>query len=109
MEEDITPVPRWAYESAVDQLKWEHQANMARAERANHRWFIIALVLLLLLFGTNAGWLAYESQFTDEIVTQEVWQDVDTRHGSAIVSGIGEIKNAESETAHQDDDPQAGP
>jgi hypothetical protein len=53
-----------------------------RHEKERHderlKSFIIKLVLILLLFGTNAGWLAYESQWeTLETITQEVSQEAD--------------------------------
>lgn len=52
-----------------------YEAEQARHERDKVRWFIIVLVLILLLFGSNAAWIAYESQFahtyTDQTVTQE--------------------------------------
>ena len=42
------------------------------------KWFIICLVLILLLVGTNIGWLVYESQFeVVEETHQEVVQDAE--------------------------------
>lgn len=34
------------------------------------RWFIIAVIELVLLVGSNIGWLIYESQY-EEITTEE--------------------------------------
>ena len=52
-----------------------YEAEQARHERDKRRWFIVVLVLILLLFGSNAAWIAYESQFEtvsyDQTVTQE--------------------------------------
>lgn len=70
-----------------------YEAEQARHERDKRRWFIIVLVLILLLFGSNAAWIAYESQFEDIVVTQ----DVDTGNGRSIISGVGDIYG-ESET-----------
>ena len=57
------------------------ESERARQEKGRKHertlWFIVVIVLLLLLFGTNAAWINYESQFTDEEITQEVWQDAD--------------------------------
>lgn len=42
------------------------------------KWFIICLVLIVLLVGSNIGWLVYESQFEDvEETYQEVVQDAE--------------------------------
>lgn len=66
-----------------------HELDMARMERANRRQWIVILLLIVLLVGTNAGWLYYESTFTDEITT--VTQDLETGDGDAVVSGTGDI------------------
>ena len=52
------------------------------------------MVLILLLVGTNAGRMIYESQFTDVSLTQEV----DTGEGDAAVfgGGIGDVNYGES-------------
>ena len=75
MQSDVAMIPYYA-----------HEGEMARAERMNKRLWIVILVLILCLVGTNAGWIIYESQFTDEIITQEV----DTGEGTAVVSGTGD-------------------
>ena len=42
------------------------------------KWFIVCLVLIFLLVGSNIGWLVYESQFEDvEETYQEVVQDAE--------------------------------
>lgn len=64
-----------------------HELDMSRAERSNRRLWIVIILLILLLVGSNAGWLYYESQFTDTEVTQEV----DTGDGDAVVNGVGDI------------------
>lgn len=66
-----------------------HEADMARLERTNKRLFIIVVILILALIGTNVGWLYYESQFQVEQTTVE--QEVDTGEGEAVVVGIGDI------------------
>lgn len=48
-----------------------HEAAMARQEWTIKRLWILALVALALLVGTNGAWLWYESQFEDISVTQE--------------------------------------
>lgn len=49
----------------------------AMAERTIKRLWIIVLVLIIALIGTNGAWLYYESQFEDAVWTQEVVQDAE--------------------------------
>ena len=73
-----------------------HEAALARQERTIKRFFIITILLIALLVGTNVGWLIYESQFEDVVTTVE--QDVDTEDGNAYVAGIGGVSVGESKT-----------
>lgn len=50
---------------------------VAMTERTFKRLWILIILLVVLLFGSNAAWLYYESQFTDEVITQEVTQEAD--------------------------------
>lgn len=77
-----------------------HEGEMARLERANKRWFIAFLIVLAMLFITNAGWIVYDHQFE----TYQVQQDVDTGNGDAVIAGIGDAIYGQSET----DSPGAG-
>ncbi len=70
-----------------------HESDMTRMERTNRRIWILCIILIITLIGTNAGWIYYESQFMD----YEVEQEVDTGTGDAIVVGVGDY-NGESET-----------
>lgn len=62
MEEKM--IPYIAFESAT-----------ARQERTIKRLWILCLVLIIALLGTNAGWIYYESSFEDVVVTQEATAD----------------------------------
>lgn len=70
-----------------------HEADMTRMERMNRRLWILAIILIVALIGTNAGWIYYENSFEDVAVEQEV----DTGEGDATVIGVGDY-NGESET-----------
>ena len=48
-----------------------HEGTMARAEITIKRLWITILLLIVLLFGSNAGWIWYESQFEDIAISQE--------------------------------------
>lgn len=73
-----------------------HEGDMTRLERTNRRLWILSIMLVLLLVGSNAGWIWYENQFqeVETVTTQEVDQDVDTGNGDATVIGIGGIYGA---------------
>ena len=49
----------------------------AMAERTIKRLWILIILLVVLLFGTNAAWIAYESQYEGVSVTQRVEQEAD--------------------------------
>lgn len=75
-----------------------HEGDMARAERTIKRLWILCILLIVLLVGTNFAWIYYENQFMDEVTTtQTVTQDVDTGDGTAIIND-GVHVNGESET-----------
>lgn len=40
-----------------------HKSSMARMERRVKRLWIALLVVVMMLFASNTGWLIYESQF----------------------------------------------
>ena len=77
-----------------------HEGIMARMERTIKRLWILAIILIVALVGTNAGWIYYESQwqYVDTTTSQEVTQDVDSGGGSATITGIGDVNNGESST-----------
>lgn len=72
-----------------------HEGDMSRMERANKRLWIVILVLIVALVGSNGAWIWYESQFVDEV---SVEQDVDTGEGDAFVNGIGDFNYGEGQT-----------
>ena len=63
-----------------------HEADMTRMERIIRRLWILCIILVLALVGTNAAWVVYESQFEDISVDQEV----ETGEGDANVIGVGD-------------------
>ena len=80
-----------------------HEGEMARAERVIKRLWILCLILVILLAGSNALWFWYENQFEDVVTTtQTITQDVDSNGGSATINDGVHI-NGESETNSQYD------
>ena len=53
----------------VPAITFEYE--MARMERIIKRLIVLAVVELLLLFGSNLAWIIYENQWEDIVVTQE--------------------------------------
>lgn len=52
------------------------------------RLWAMCILLIVLLVGTNALWLYYESQFA--YIEESVKQDIETGDGDATVIGIGD-------------------
>ena len=70
---------------------YAHEGIVARMERSNRRLWILCILLIVLLVGTNIAWIHYESQFVDEVtVTQEADTD---GGGDAIVNNGGGFIN----------------
>lgn len=78
-----------------------HESEMARLERIIKRQFVLIVVALCFLVGTNVCWIAYENQFED-IETTEVTQDLDSGNGDAIINDGVHI-NGESTTDGKED------
>lgn len=72
-----------------------YEDTATRLERTIERLWILAIILVALLIGTNGAWLYYEHQFED--ITTTIQQDVETVSGNAIIND-GVHYNGESET-----------
>lgn len=67
-----------------------------RLERINKRLWILCIILIIALIGSNAGWFYYESQWIDEV---SVEQEAEWESGNVIINGTGEVNtNGESKT-----------
>ena len=70
-----------------------HEGDMARAERTIKRLWILCILLIVLLVGTNIAWIHYENQFQDEVtVTQDSSTGVNNYLG-----GNGVITNGKTD------------
>ena len=65
-----------------------HEAELARAERSFKRLWAAIILLIVLLFGSNAGWLYYESQFEETATTIEAEAD---DGGNAVTNNNGMV------------------
>lgn len=66
----------------------QHEKEMTRMETANRRWFVAFMVVLVMLFATNAAWVIYESQFQDVVITQDGYSE---GNRSNVFNGTGEV------------------
>lgn len=74
MDNNMESVPYTVFESV-----------QARADRRFRLMWALLILMLIALVGTNAGWIIYESQFEDTVITAE--QD-----GSAVnIVGGGDV------------------
>lgn len=80
----IEPIPFIAHESA-----------MARMERTIKRLWILLMVLVVLLVGSNVAWIIYESQW-EVYETTEVTQENENGYNSYI-GNDGDIYNGKAD------------
>ena len=48
---------------------------LSELKKTTKRWFIVSIILLIALVGTNVAWIIYESQW--EYATEETTQTID--------------------------------
>ena len=79
-----------------------HEGMMARMERTIRRLWILCILLIVLLVGTNIAWIHYENQW--ETAETVVTQDIDTVNGGDASINDGVHINGTCETDGQDED-----
>jgi len=67
-------------------MQWTVESALLHADKANKRSFIVIVILLIALLGTNAGWIYYESQWT-VVDTTQVEQNADNGSDITYVGG----------------------
>ena len=65
-----------------------HEGEMNRLERVNRRYFVIILILILILVGSNVAWMLYESQFETVTTTTET-VEIDATDEANVIGFIG--------------------
>ena len=82
MDDKSVSIPYYVAEGMVD-----------RVSRTNKRLWVMCMLLILLLVGTNALWLYYESQW--EVIETEITQE--NEHGyNNYIGNNGDIYNGET-------------
>ena len=76
-----------------------HESAMARAERHTKALIWVIVLLIVLLVGTNAGWLIYQSQFeVVEETTTETTVEQDNASGyNNYIGNDGDIVNGKAD------------
>ena len=69
-----------------------HEFAMARAERQSKRLVAVIILLILLLVGSNIGWLVYESSFEEITEGYVIEQEGESGNNNSVING-GEITN----------------
>ena len=80
------------------------EAEQTRAERREKRLVWLIALLIVLLVGSNVGWLIYESQFEALETTVEEYaieQNAESGNNNSIING-GEIVNGEADDKVQE-------
>ena len=72
-----------------------HESAMARAERGAKRLWVVIILLILLLVGTNGAWIWYNAQFEVIEETTEVVQENADGYNNYI-GNDGDVINGEA-------------
>lgn len=63
--------------------------EMLRELKQNsRRWFIIAIIELVIIIATNVGWLIYQSQYETVATDEQVMEDIDSSTNSNYTQTI---------------------
>ena len=73
-----------------------HENDMEREDRKHKRLWIVTLVLIVALVGSNIAWVAYENSFEDVTTTTTIDAQQDG-NGTNIVGGGNVDYGSESE------------
>ena len=88
---DEKMIPYIAFESAT-----------SRQERTIKRLWVLCIILIVALLGTNAGWIYWENQWEDVVVTQDVEATADGESDLNLNTIGGDFYGGESESETND-------
>lgn len=58
---------------------------LSELKKTTKRWFVVSIILLIALVGTNVAWLIYESSFETQTVEQHQ-EDTDNTNMSGVIN-----------------------
>lgn len=64
-------------------------------ERTIKRLWILCIVLVILLAGSNVAWFYYESQFEEVVTEEEINSESSTGDATGIMGNNNEVNNGE--------------
>ncbi len=73
-----------------------HESAMARSERHNKRLWIVILVLIVALIGTNLAWIIYNSQF-ETVEESAVVEQENSNGDNNYIGNDGDITYGKTE------------
>ena len=78
------------------------ESTLARLDRIIKRLWVVILILVFLLVGSNAAWLYYESQFetVEETKTQTVEQKADGESNNSFIGGDSNVGSSEDSNSN---------
>lgn len=79
-----------------------HEDHMVRQERTIRRLWILCIIIFIALVGTNAGWIVYESQWEDQVITQEIMQDSGEGGSNTYNGRMVGVDNGEADDSTDD-------
>ena len=82
-----------------------HESAMARSERQSKRLWIVILVLIGALIGTNLSWVIYENSFEEVITTEKIIVDADDNGNANYIGQDGNIYNGEDYSKENNQNP----
>lgn len=75
-----------------------YESTTSRQERTIKRLWILCIILIASLIGTNAGWLYYESQMEEVSVSQEIEATADNFSAVNLKTIGGDYYGGKSES-----------
>ena len=77
-----------------------HEAGMARMERTVSRLWVLLILLVVLLVGSNVAWIMYESQF--EVIETEVTQEAEGNGNNNYIGNDGDIIYGQTDNKNEE-------
>lgn len=72
------------------------QRNEQRHLRREKRLIAIIILVIVLLVGSNIGWLVYENSFEEVVTTEEITVDAENNGIANYIRNDGDIYNGEN-------------
>lgn len=66
-----------------------YEQEKERTDRVHKRLWILCIILIVALIGSNVGWIIYESQFETVTETEDCWYEVEQDNDSGDNNFIG--------------------